>query len=80
MPSSKFEASTTLILRVRCGSFSILSLASSFLNDYFRAYMIIDFLANRLVFVNTVTYYSRKFLRTTYFVHFTYDYILQFPL
>ena len=48
---SKFEANPTLSLRP--GSFSIIILC---LNDYFRMYAIIDFLANRLVFVNTVTY------------------------
>ena len=53
MPPSKFEANPTLHLWVKRASFS---LASSCLNDYFRAYVIIDFLSNRLVFLNTVTY------------------------
>ena len=55
MPPSKFEANPTLSLRVRRASFSLFPLASSCLNNYFHVYSIIDFLANRLVFVNTVT-------------------------
>ena len=53
IPLSKLEGYLTLTLGVRRASFS---LASSYLNDYFRAYTIIDFLANRLVLVNMVTY------------------------
>ena len=56
MPPSKFEANLTLLLRVRRATFSSFPLASPCLNDYFRVYTIIDFLANRLVFLNTVTY------------------------
>ena len=55
MPPSKFEANLTLRLRVKRTSFSLFTLASSCLNAYFRAYAIINFLADRLVFLNTVT-------------------------
>ena len=55
MPPSKFEANLTLRLRVKRTSFSLFTLASSCSNAYFRAYAIIDFLADRLVFLNTVT-------------------------
>ena len=55
MPPSKFEANPTLRLQVKHASVSLFPLVSSCSNDYFRAYMIIDFLANRLVFPNTVT-------------------------
>ena len=51
MPS-KFEVNPMLRLRVKHASFT---LVSSCLNVYFRAYAIIDFLADRLVFLNTVT-------------------------
>ena len=44
----------TFRVRVKCASFS---LASSCSNAYIRAYVIIDFLADRLVFLNTVTFY-----------------------
>ena len=57
MPPSKFEANPTLRHGVKCASFSLFTLASSGTNVYFRAYAIIDFLADRLVFLNTVTYY-----------------------
>ena len=40
------------------------SLASSWKNDYFRAYAIIDFLANRLVSSNTVTYIYYIYINT----------------
>ena len=50
---SQLEGYPALTLGVRRASFP---LASSCLNDYFRAYTIIDFLAKRLVFVNIVTY------------------------
>ena len=40
------------LLRVRRASFSLFPLVSSCLNDYFRMYAIIDFLANWLGFVN----------------------------
>ena len=53
MPPSKFEANPTLCLRVKRASFSLFTLACS--NAYFRAYAIIDFLADWLVFLNTVT-------------------------
>ena len=56
MPPSKFEANSTLHLRVRHSSFSLFLLASSCSNDYYGAYAIIDFLSNRLIFPNTVTY------------------------
>ena len=61
MPPSKFEADSTLRFRVRRASFffCLFPLASSCSNHYFRAYAIIDFLANRLFFLNTVTYMSR---------------------
>ena len=55
MPPSKFEANLTLRLRVKRTSFSLFTLASSCSNAYFRAYAIIDFLADQLVFLNTVT-------------------------
>ena len=55
MPPSKFEANPTLHRGVKRASFSLFTLASSCANAYFRAYAIIDFLADRLVFLNTVT-------------------------
>ena len=64
MPPSKYEANPTLRLGVKRASFSLFTLASSRANAYFRAYAIIDFLADRLVFLNTVTY-----------SHFVYIYI-----
>ena len=54
MLPSKFEANPTLRLRVKRASFSLFTLASSCSNAYFRVYAIIDFLADRLVFLNTV--------------------------
>ena len=57
MPPSKFEANPTLRRGVKRVSFSLFTLASSCANADFRAYVIIDFLADRLVFLNTVTYY-----------------------
>ena len=56
MPLSKFEANPTLRRGVKHASFSLFSLASLCANAYFREYAIIDFLADRLVFLNTVTY------------------------
>ena len=56
MPPSRFEANPTLRRGVKRASFSLFTLASSCANAYFRAYAIIDFLADRLVFLNTVTY------------------------
>ena len=56
MPPSKFEANPMLHRGVKRASFSLFTLASSCANAYFRAYAIIDFLADRLVFLNTVTY------------------------
>ena len=56
MPPSKFEANPTLIRGVKRASFSLFTLASSCANAYFHAYTIIDFLADQLVFLNTVTY------------------------
>ena len=56
MPPSKFEANPTLLRGVKRSSFSLFTLASSCANAYFRAYAIIDFLADRLVFLNPVTY------------------------
>ena len=55
MPPSKFEANPTLRHGVKRASFSLFTLASSCVNAYFSAYAIIDFLADRLVFLNTVT-------------------------
>ena len=55
MPLSKFEANLTLRLGVKRAPFSLFTLASSCSNAYFRAYAIIDLLADRLVFLNTVT-------------------------
>ena len=55
MLSSKFEAIPMLRLRVKRSSFSLFTLASLCSNEYFHAYAIIDFLADRLVFLNTVT-------------------------
>ena len=54
MLSSKFGANLTLRLRVKCASFSFFPLASSCSND-FHTHVIINFLANWLVFLNTVT-------------------------
>ena len=56
MPPSKFEANPTLRRGLKRASFSLFTLASSCANAYFHAYAIIDFLADRLVFLNTVTY------------------------
>ena len=56
MPPSKFEANPTLRRGVKRASFSLFTLASSCANAYFRAYAVIDFFADRLVFLNTVTY------------------------
>ena len=56
MPPSNFEANLTLHLRVRHAIFSLFPFASSSSNDYFHMCVIIDFLANRLVFLNTVSY------------------------
>ena len=56
MPPSKFEANRTLRRGLKRASFSLFTLASSCANAYFRAYAIIDFLADRLVFLYTVTY------------------------
>ena len=50
MPPSKFEANPMLRRGVKRASFSLFTLASSCTNA------IIDFLADRLVFLNTVTY------------------------
>ena len=61
MPPSKFEANPTLRRGVKRASFSLFTLASSCANAYFRAYAIIDFLADRLVFLNTVTYDHNSF-------------------
>ena len=58
MPPFKFEVNPILHLQVKRASFSLLPLASLGLKDYFRVYAIIDFLANMLVFLNTVTYKS----------------------
>ena len=55
MPPFKFEANPMLGLQVKRTSFSLFTLASSCLNAYFRAYVIINFLADWLVFLNTVT-------------------------
>ena len=58
MPPSNFEANPKLRLRVKRASFYLFSLVSSCSNVYFRVYAIIDFLVDRLVFLNTVTYKS----------------------
>ena len=58
MPPSKIEANLTLGLQVQHASCSLFPSASSCSNDYFREYAIIDFLANQLVFLFTVTYYG----------------------
>ena len=63
MPPSKFEANPMLRRGVKRASFSLFTLASSCANAYFRTYAIIDFLADRLVFLNTVTYRVNKFIR-----------------
>ena len=55
MPPSKFEGNPTLRLRIKRASFSLFTLASSCSNAYFHSYVIIDLLADRLVFLNTVT-------------------------
>ena len=56
MPPSKLEANPTLRRVVKYASFSLFKLASSCANAYSRAYTIFDFLADRLVFLNTVSY------------------------
>ena len=56
MPPSKFEANPTLRRGVKRAFFSLFTLASSCANAYFRAYAIIVFFADRLVFLYTVTY------------------------
>ena len=58
MPPSKFEANPTLCRRVKHTSFSLFPLASLCSNMCFCAYAIIDFLADQLVFLNTITYVS----------------------
>ena len=63
MPPSKFEANPTLRRGVKRASFSLFTLASSCANAYFRMYAINDFLADRLVFLNTVTYVHLKIVR-----------------
>ena len=55
MPPSKFEANPTLRRGVKSASISLFTLASSCTNAYFCAYAIIDYLADRLVFLNMVT-------------------------
>ena len=60
MPPSNFEANPKLRLRVKRASFYLFSLVSSCSNAYFRAYAIIDFLADRLVFLNMVTFITKK--------------------
>ena len=62
MPPSKFEANLTLRRGVKHASFSLFTLVSSCVNVYFHAYAIIDFLTDRLVFLNTVTYISYIFI------------------
>ena len=49
-----------LSLRVKRAYFSLFLLVSTCTNDYFRVYAVIDFLANRLVFLNTITYIMSK--------------------
>ena len=64
MPPSKFEANPMLRPRVKCASFSLFTLASLCSNAYFHAYAIIDFLADRLVFLHILGYwvpYNRIF-------------------
>ena len=60
MPPSKFEANLMLHHGVKHASFSLFTLASSCVNAYFRSYAIIHFLADRLVFLNTVTYSTQS--------------------
>ena len=55
MPPSKFDANPMLCRRVRHASFSFILLVSSCSNDYYHAYAIIDFLANRFGFPNIVS-------------------------
>ena len=74
MPLSKFEANPTLLHGVKCASFSLFTLASSCANVYFRAYAIIDFLADWLVFLNTVTYSVTKIIRKIHVTTFTENY------
>ena len=57
---SKFEANQTVRRGVKRASFSLFTLASLCANVYFRTYAIIDFLADQLVFLNTVTYVYNK--------------------
>ena len=56
-----FEAYPMLHLRVRRASFSLFPLVCSCSNDYFCAYAVVDFLANKLVFPNMVTYCVRLY-------------------
>ena len=65
MPPSKFEANPALRRGVKRTFFSLFTLASSCANAYFRAYAIIDFLADRLIFLNTVTY-IKKYMNNKY--------------
>ena len=67
MPPSKFEANPTLRRGVKRASFSLFTLASSCASAYFRAYAIIDFLADRLVVLNTVTYSTVVIQRSSFF-------------
>ena len=69
MPPSKFKANPTLRHGVKRASFSLFTLASSCEYAYFRACAIIDFLADRLVFLNTVTYYVTDYWKTDHFAH-----------
>ena len=56
MLPSKFENNPTLRLQVKSSSISLFTLASLCSKVYFRAYTVIDFLADRLVVLNMVTY------------------------
>ena len=71
MPLSKFEANPMLRRGVKRASFSLFTLASSCSNAYFRAYAIIDFLTDPLVFLNTVTYISIYYIPPPLTVHFS---------
>ena len=62
MPPSKFEANPTLLHGVTRASFSLFTLGSSCANAYFSSYAIIDFPADPLVFLNTVTIYWLLFI------------------
>ena len=69
MLPSKF-ANPMLHFRVRCAFFTLFLLAFSCSTDYYREYVIIDCLANWLVFPNTVTYLVILAFRTKTLIYY----------